>query len=222
MLHSHIDAMFGNKRPQGDVWHTYAQVTVPQPAVTSNNNNKAEVEAIPTINVQYIMATNLTQPYSFVYNDFTTAVANTKSYSPNDRYIAFEYSSPSKLVLFTSSQPLSISSCAGVGERSPYWLWTASPLLSNGWTLLGESSKWLAVSSQRFTSLMANPSPSYAISVVVHGTNGEVVFLRFVDASSSSTDLAGGAWHQYNVECVFRSSSDLTARCTSSGVCICW
>jgi hypothetical protein len=70
-------------------------------------------------------------------------------------------------------------------DRVDFELLNASPVLSNGWSLLGEASKWVPVTSQRISSVA---QVGDAIEVVVSGVNGESVSLSF----AFSTDVASG------------------------------
>ena len=61
-------------------------------------------------------------------------------------------------------------------DRVDFELLHASPVLSNGWALLGEPSKWVPVTSQR----VASVAPVGAgLQVEVRGVNGEAVSLSF-------------------------------------------
>ena len=60
-------------------------------------------------------------------------------------------------------------------------LFVAAPVLSNGWAVLGETTKIVPVSSQRISSISAN-SDGAAVVVELIGANGENVQMGFMSA----------------------------------------
>ena len=76
-------------------------------------------------------------------------------------------------------------------DRVDFELLHASPVLANGWSLIGETSKWVPVTSQRVASVTQAGS---GLEVVVHGAVGETVALSFAFSSevASGKPLAAG------------------------------
>jgi hypothetical protein len=75
---------------------------------------------------------------------------------------------------------VAIDGAAGVplaaNDRADFELLHASPVLPNGWALLGEAAKWVPVTSQRVASVT---QAGATLEVVVRGTVGEAVSLSF-------------------------------------------
>lgn len=70
-------------------------------------------------------------------------------------------------------------------DRVDFELLHASPVLPNGWSLLGETSKWVPVTSQRVVSIALADK---AVEVAVRGVDGEAVSLSF----AFSAEVAAG------------------------------
>ena len=94
------------------------------------------------------------------------------------------------------------------GQEVQYWI--AAPVLSNGWTILGERGKVVVVSTQRIASFIANDGGNVEDAVVVEliGVAGEMVTLDF--ASPNITLVTHS--------CVFGDSASLRMT-VPSGVC---
>ena len=77
-------------------------------------------------------------------------------------------------------------------DRVDFELLHASPVLSNGWSLLGETRKWVPVTSQRVAAVSQVGS---GLEVEVHGAVGEAVALSFAFSSevAAGRQLAAGA-----------------------------
>lgn len=61
-------------------------------------------------------------------------------------------------------------------------LWTAAPTIDGlGWTLLGETSKLIAVSRQRIERISVSPTDGDKLHVALRGAPAEVVELSFID-----------------------------------------
>lgn len=60
---------------------------------------------------------------------------------------------------------------------SDFQFYTLAPPLANGWTLLGEPSKWISVSNRRFAGIS---SDSQQVGVTLRGMSGENVAVGWV------------------------------------------
>ena len=140
------------------------------------------------------------------------------------RYWAREFYSGEHRVV-EKSAPLQVShkpkpiSCANGGYLPteycmPFELWSLSPLGSSRWVLLGEMDKYVPISHQRFTDLLADAA---SISVVVLGAPREVVSLGVVDVSLAvapealPSELAG----LYTVACEIGGNGRAVLSCSS-------
>ena len=74
-------------------------------------------------------------------------------------------------------------------KTAPFWM--AAPLLPNMWVLLGELTKFVAISRQRVTDIAVN-SPFVNLSLV--GEPGETVELTAAFKEGGQPGLAGGTW----------------------------
>ena len=114
--------------------------------------------------------------------------------------------------VFTSSAPLKLEQC----DRSDFKLYHTVPLLSNGWGLVGEASKWIPVSTARVRSVMTSSEASAPVSLGLTGVPGETIRFGFVHAESSrqqairQTGAGAGAVPVHYVTCLFGESGALT------------
>ena len=76
-------------------------------------------------------------------------------------------------------------------------------MLSNGWTLLGETSKWVSASNDRLAEISADAD---GVSATVRGAPDEAVTLAF---------LAPGDATIWSVECVVPDAGTVTFRMPS-------
>lgn len=107
-----------------------------------------------------------------------------------------------------SEQQYTIPACAAQGNFTPFHLLVLSPILSNGWALLGEKGKFIAISPQRFQNLRVTSS---GISVQVRGAPEEQVFVNFLDPSGLT----------HTTLCAFSKSTIVVDALCSSIVCTC-
>lgn len=91
---------------------------------------------------------------------------------------------PLDIDLHGPSEPdLTILQCG----QSDFQLYLLAPILSNGWTFFGEVSKWVSVSSCRFTSMEVHV---YGITVKAIGASNEVVTVAFMDPLDSYFEVS--------------------------------
>ena len=97
------------------------------------------------------------------------------------QYLAVEAkATPATLVDGSALVPVSVATPLGVNssKASDFQVWTISPTLPSGWTLLGEAtSKWVPVSGDRFVGVTATAS---SLKVDLRGAPGEEVTVMTV------------------------------------------
>merc|ERR1711971_737096 len=109
---------------------------------------------------------------------------------------------------FSASEPIVlVPQVAG----KPDSLWDStfhsiSPVFSNGWALLGEPSKWVSVSEDRFTDVTELPT---GLVVKLRGSPGETVIVAFKEPDKDTPKL---------VSCVVPQSSTVKI-VSSTGKC---
>lgn len=74
--------------------------------------------------------------------------------------------------LFSESSPIPLKSCGLVD----FQLWHTAPIFQNGWSLLGELSKWVPVSEARFSDIGTDEFGAHAS---VRGQAGELISLSW-------------------------------------------
>jgi len=79
---------------------------------------------------------------------------------------------------------------APTGDKVPWGLWNAVPLLANGYALLGETDKYIATSPARFLGLAPAPGGAAGLSLVLAGAPGEMVHLAFYRPNGASPEVA--------------------------------
>ncbi len=154
-----LQSTFGSKSPQtgdalgpqGEVWAAFSVVS--------------------GYDTAYIFAANLAEAWSIAPVDIFKGAGSSDQASMN--YIVSEANSTETVAKWNSDEPLVLQACS----LSDFALWTAAPVLSNGWAFLGEVKKWVGVSAARFSSITAT---SEGVSVSALGTAGEVVAVNFV------------------------------------------
>ncbi len=111
-------------------------------------------------------------------------------YDKDANLIAFEANATTSLV----SMPLTLKKC----EKFDFQLYNIVPRESNGWALLGEQSKWISVSPNRFLEVT---STDESLDAIVQGTPGETVTVSFADPNNKIV----------TVDCVFSSGRSAKA-----------
>lgn len=76
-----------------------------------------------------------------------------------------------------ASTPLKVKAC----KLQDFQIYSLSPELPNGWTLLGELNKWVTVSSDRFSELDASPMGA---AVTATGTIGETITVSWMHSGT--------------------------------------
>jgi len=120
------------------------------------------------------------------------------------QFVGFEANSTHNLSIVDAQNPLRVPS----SDKSSFQLWNLSPILPNGWALLGEQEKWVAVSSVRFDQLSElddgdDHDDDDGISVLVNGVEGEEVQVSaalLVAAEITACDDKGGNDGQPSVQ----------------------
>ena len=112
---------------------------------------------------------------------------------------------PSSLVVqpFDSSHPIVLPACAEVD----FVVWHTAPVFSNGWALLGELAKWVAISPQRVASIEASNSE---LEVQLVGAPGEAVRLSAYNTATLATS---------SLDCVLDAAGRATAA-FAAGLCM--
>lgn len=163
--------------PNGEIWATYSRV----------NGKSYRHVLVPLLRQQY----NLTI-FELQDNDgepVTTKVAvydnamNTK---------------PSAVTLLDSEKTsITLETC----DRTDFRLLHMSPVLQNGWILVGETAKWVPVSAARVRSVSISDDAGTPVSVTLSGVHGERISFGF--ASIDITDSASQSVPVHYVDCVF-------------------
>lgn len=81
---------------------------------------------------------------------------------------------------FDDTHPFTVHTPGMNGQEHSFVLYSINPVLSNGWVLLGEASKVVAVSPQRFLAVNVNED---GVTVSVAGKPSESLFVWFVKPS---------------------------------------
>merc|ERR1712050_498992 len=90
----------------------------------------------------------------------------------------YEANSTNSLFNFSVSSPIKLKPNE-YGKADSPWDFTfhsIAPVYANGWALLGEVDKWIAVSEERFTDVTTIPG---SLVVKLRGTPGETVNVAF-------------------------------------------
>lgn len=125
--------------------------------------------------------------------------------SAENTFWMFESNSTVKtLRRFSSSEPLDLPIMPSYAD---FHLYNVVPILSNGWTLLGETTKWIGISEGRIRSVIIG-SPSEGIFLNVRGSFEESVVFEFLNPSGEVVKWS----------CRFTASSSMTI--SSSKGCI--
>ena len=96
-------------------------------------------------------------------------------------------------------------------DRADFELLHASPVLSNGWALVGETAKWVPVSANRVASVALAGS---AVEVELIGTAGEEIALSFTHSADVAAGRAAPREAEelpiHTVSCIFPQSGRLS------------
>ena len=130
-----------------------------------------------------LLTANLTAPYSFTLQELSAQAGMQQSDSLS--FVVWSWTNassfldplPTVVTTLTSADPLLVSEC-GMVDFSVYYL---SPQWNAGWSLLGEWSKWTAVSRMRVRGVSLEASQ---VTVDLMGAPNEVVELAWSDAQS--------------------------------------
>eukprot|EP01060_Flectonema_neradi_P022739 TRINITY_DN3096_c3_g1_i1.p1 TRINITY_DN3096_c3_g1~~TRINITY_DN3096_c3_g1_i1.p1 ORF type:complete len:744 (+),score=133.13 TRINITY_DN3096_c3_g1_i1:75-2306(+) len=106
-------------------------------------------------------------------------------------FVAWEGNSTQVAQKFDDSNPIALPQT----DKWDFNLWTAAPILYNGWVVMGEAtSKWVSMSKQRFNSVAVEKS---SVTVELAGQSGEEVEVLFLEPSKSMNSIS--------VKCTFSS-----------------
>eukprot|EP00052_Salpingoeca_macrocollata_P034590 m.12039 g.12039 ORF g.12039 m.12039 type:complete len:746 (-) comp6683_c0_seq1:50-2287(-) len=152
---------------------------------------------LASLRTSYVLAVLVDNTYNL------TAVE--LGYSSSQQLLVFEANSTKTVHAFGNGHALSIQPC----KEYDFQLYTAVPVLSTGWALLGESDKWVSVSSRRFFNLASTKD---SVFVSLRGSVGESVEVNFADS----------AMKVYSVTCTFSQTGEVTAMATSDGSSKCF
>lgn len=85
--------------------------------------------------------------------------------------------------IWSEDTPLKLNAC----ETSDFQVWTVSPVLSNGWTVLGELSKWVPVSPTRLLEVSAIQEGG--VKVLLAGVATEEITITFVTPKQTTVSF---------------------------------
>eukprot|EP00053_Salpingoeca_punica_P027614 m.25231 g.25231 ORF g.25231 m.25231 type:complete len:316 (-) comp9717_c0_seq1:39-986(-) len=136
--------------------------------------------ALEFVYVSYVLAVNVSTPYLLLPHEL--------GYNDQDQLLVFEANSTRTLRPFSSSSPITINPC----DKLSFQFYTIVPVLSNGWALVGETSKWVSVSNTRLQDPVVS---TLDLSVVIKGLAGEAVilWLRAPDSTLVSATCVVGS-----------------------------
>jgi len=146
----------------------------------------------------HVLVVSLNESYNLLPNQL---ISVNRQVSPNS--IAFLSGTPTTVFAFDASHPLPLKACG----KSDFQLYHTTPILANGWALLGETGKLNPISDQRIGSITA---ASDGVTLVLHGTSAESV-------SISAADQSAG-WKVTTYPCTLPSSGTATLK-IPSGTC---
>ena len=93
-----------------------------------------------------------------------------------------------------------------------------APVLSNGWVLLGETSKFLVVAPDRFSDIDVRGAE---LSVTVSGASREHVTVELLAPQAlARTQLGPSSMETLKVDCLLSAAGSAKLRC-SDGKCAC-
>jgi hypothetical protein len=203
-----MDSTFlGSGGPKGEMWHTYGS------------------DDQQTFFVEYVMITNLTEPYTFSWNElFNTQDDDNSNRIISDIYVVFELNNPTDYYWFTStnSSTILMPICAQdlITFYSPFHLFVFVPFskISN-WILFGELSKQLPITKQRFEFIQYVSDVSDSFRLYVIGVYGEQVSVTI-----GHSEHVLGKIDIYTVQCSFLSVqgiSTMIITCETENGCQC-
>eukprot|EP00038_Savillea_parva_P003881 m.131333 g.131333 ORF g.131333 m.131333 type:complete len:864 (-) comp11310_c0_seq2:981-3572(-) len=161
-----IDAQFTSaafKGPlQGQVWATSVQLDA-----TAGTRGMYSYVLVPTLSNAY------------------TLTSAQLGYDDADDLVAVHQDDVAGASPFDSTHTLALSPC----DPSTFDLVTVSPRVAKGsWALLGEPNKWVSVSTERFSTMVATPEQA---TVTASGPPGETITVAFATPLPSSTTVTG-------------------------------
>jgi hypothetical protein len=167
-----IDRSFKRNAPTGDIWSTYAEID-------------------RSVRFHYIFATNLSVAVQLELKDVLDVT--------KDVFYVYEYHNRAKIMTFDQGHGLQLPESKAQADKTVPYLYVLCPVLSNGWILLGEREKFVAVAPQRFSNLNASPT---SLEVTIAGSLSESVTIDVL--TNHQTAL--------NVTCLFTTRSGNTMR----------
>jgi len=133
---------------------------------------------ISSLSYYYVLAVE-TSPYPLTLTSIIAAGGAPPAGTPIDNtYLAFETNHSRSVFSVNRTQDLQIAS----SDKWSFGLYTLAPVLPNGWTLLGETKKWVALSRARVRSLDVSDR---GLTLVLTGEPGEEVELWFCRAGTN-------------------------------------
>jgi hypothetical protein len=203
-----MDSTFlGSGGPNGEMWHTYSS------------------DAQQTLFVEYIMITNLTEPYRFSWNElFDTQDDDNTNRIISNVYVTFDLNNPTDYywLASTNSSTILMPSCAQnlTTFYSPFHLFVFVPFskISN-WILFGELSKQLPITKQRFALVNFALYPADSLQLHVTGVYEEQVMITI-----GHSEHTFGKIDIYTVQCSFLSVLGVSTKvvtCETDDGCRC-
>ena len=172
--------LFSSSAPQGELWHTFG------------------ADAAQNVFVEYVMSTNLSQPYEFFWNElFDTTDDQIPERIIAETYVAFDVDNPSNYSWLTSDRSSSLRLPASPQNQttfhSPYHLYAFVPYSETSkWIVFGEVNKQLPLTRQRFQSITRTSNTTNSnLQIKVIGVNHErvVVTIGFSDQTHGQVQL---------------------------------
>jgi len=177
-----IDRSFTSKSPQGNVWYTYSNIS--------------------GYDWHYVISVDLQQ-------EFQLYPADMKVGNSTRARKAFYWTTPENIILFADDYPLRLPSHAGESNW-PMDYYVIAPVLSNDFVILGEISKFVTVSAQRFAnivttersfmaSVFGSPKETFKVLISHEACYGLFVNVTCVIGSSGQNSL--GCVYSSHVSC---------------------
>jgi len=180
--------------PQGNIYHTYS---------ASNGTSSTGIPASGSVSAYYFVSFKMQSPFPVAAGDFYpplppgTALV-TRAFG--DGVGCSDGASADTCVTFVSADAAAIftaptsdhSNVTGGTDYAPV-VTTVWPVCASGWVLLGDLSKYVAVSSQRFGAVTCTPQ---GVTATVTGTSGERIAVSAVRPAAGRSD---GGKHEVHI-----------------------
>jgi len=151
---AYVQKAFGSGGVDGELWNSYTDVD--------------------GLVWHHVFAANIKTAYSVTPNKLTHGLTPTATTN-----LVYAYDTPSNVTVFDDSNPLRIAP----NGKADFKFYHIAPVFANGWSVLGETDKFISVSHPRFNHVNVN---SESIYVDLRGVYNEKVTISFAQKSGST------------------------------------